>query len=498
MLLLELALQNLPAHVLSLRNTLLINMGYSLVNERKSIEMVKTYLANTIPTVFGPIDSHEPLLALAQLEKMSGTVRSEISYYIRQRLTLLLCADENLDETQFHQKVWFRSLSMIEFEGIRDLLVTFNEFPVLADIISFTIDSSDRSLLGAATDTVNWHFDVFRAIGAADELFEKLLARSTESHRRASSDIPLLLSLVDLGEQLQKRGREVSKLRKEAQYCEERPALAACSPVSDHVAEVLESSGSAFVEEMEQLLNSGNSMDKQTLSSLLGNVTKKVQKTWSISEESIVSLFGLLAKLRSFDDESFDTLLLNWLDGVLYLPNRPKLGRLLVPLVCSETMDLPKFMKRAISSLTHIDDVHICSKLAVELLALLTYSPSLDCTRGSQVIEYSRNINHIANLLQRTYRFRSAQTLVIRESPSVLTFLIYKALEPDIHQHSFSHCNTCAVFSTTEFSRMLQAALVYHEELTAKLADYLDIGAAHRPLVHVVDRMLAPLLQRGQ
>lgn len=80
----------------------------------------------------------------------------------------------------------------------------------------------------------------------------------------------------------------------------------------------------------------------------------------------------------------------------------------------------------------------------------------------------------------------------------MLTFLVTKALEPDAHQHSLSDCIACATFSTAEFSNMLQAALVCHRDLATRLADYLDHEAPHRPLVHLIDRVLAPLLQRGQ
>ena len=386
MLLLELALHNLPPHVLSLRNTLLLNMGQSVADERKSIEMVKEYLAKAIPTVFDPIDSLDSPLLLGQLPKMRGTVKSEISHYIFQRLDLIFHSSYNYDDSHFDRRLQSRSLSIEDFERIRDILVNFGEFSVLANIISFAAELTNRDLLVAATDTVNWHFNVFRAIGIAEKLFETLLARSSESHRRTSSDIPLLLSLVDLGEQLRNRDREVSKLRKEALSCEEKPALAACSPVSDNVAEVLESSGSAFVEEMEQHLNSGNSMDRQTLSNLFATITQRIQKMWVVAEDDVTGLFNLLKKLRSFDEEAFDIILLSWLERVLHLPNRPKLGRLLVPLVCLEMMDFTKFMTRAISILAHSDDLHMCSRLIIELLKLLTYFPSCSDAWALQVM----------------------------------------------------------------------------------------------------------------
>ena len=224
-------------------------------------------------------------------------------------------------------------LSVEQLWFVRCILEGFEDFSILADVLKITSTSTNQEVLTSIADTINYHFDVFSAIGAASDLFGRLIEqnRSVTANRHPSK--PLLVSLIDLGAHFPTESQTVQQLCGQLALCEQKSAAAACSPVSDHIAEALQSAESNFSDEFEQLLTSGTSMDKQTMARLFATIMKRVEYAWNQSDDEINNLAVLCSRLRVFDTKHFDNLMLVWLESLLVSRTRPELHRALLPLI---------------------------------------------------------------------------------------------------------------------------------------------------------------------
>ena len=221
-----------------------------MADEQSTLNAVKSDLAGRMPGLLTVTDTFIPCSAPLELTKnLKGTVKAEISRWIRQSIFFRF---SNIQRPlDLESKPACSLLTLSEFEIVCCTLETLEEHPVLADVLGLASNSNEILLLNAIADTLNTHFDIFRAIGAIDDLFHRLLSNTAGCLSRMPSDTGLLMSLIDLGERLPNARGAVRQLRKEISLCRSKPPLTAYSPVSDHVAEVLKSTEATFVEEME-------------------------------------------------------------------------------------------------------------------------------------------------------------------------------------------------------------------------------------------------------
>lgn len=223
---------------------------------------------------------------------------------------------------------------------IRNILEAFQDYSILADVLNLTSSSNDQETLASVADTVNYHFDIFSAIGAASDLFERLIER----HRSLTAGRPpnkaLLVSLIDLGARFPARSQTIQQLCGQLALCEQKSAVAACSPVSDHIAEALQSAESNFNDEFEHLLTSGTSMDKHTMTRLFNTVVKRIEHAWEHSDDEIGNLGVLCSRLRIFDSKHFDGLMLVWAESLLISTSRLDLKRALSPMISAGCLSL--------------------------------------------------------------------------------------------------------------------------------------------------------------
>ena len=316
---------------------------------------------------------------------LKGTVKSDISRWIRQSVVSRFRSGDSITLTGQVESTRGTSLTVSEFEIVQHVLEELEEFSMLADVLWLASESENWPLLSAVANIVNRQFDIFHAIGAVNDIYQKLQSNSVKSLYRAPSSIPLLLLLIDLGERLPRTKQELRRLRKEIALCESKPIMAACSPVSDHVAEVLQSAESTFVEEMEALLSSGNSMDKQTLSRIFGTITHRIEKAWDDSIQSTNGFYSLLTRLRIFNKNSFDSLMQSWLEATLSVKRRPKLVTIVMPLICTGTLKLQAFVDRIALYLSTVEEPSLCAELSVEILSLFVPQPLDDDEPGLSV-----------------------------------------------------------------------------------------------------------------
>jgi mediator of RNA polymerase II transcription subunit 12, fungi type len=334
-LLSNIPLYSLPEHALNLRNIIL----GSKVPTSDNLDPVKA-LTRRLFT------SHVDL-PYQSLNTLSSCAKFELAHWLR-GILLLHASDESLDNCDLH------SLCRV-FETIED-------FPVLADVLGIFADMGDISLLTFILDTTNHHFDNLHAIGATENILDTVLQRMQHVTARTPTQKPLIMSLVDLVRRLPKRQKTLAILEKELILCEPKSALAACSPVSD-IGEY--QSDASFYEEVEMLFSSGTSMERPVISRIFTDIVKRLEASWT-DVSSSANFADLLARLKSFDYELFEKLLLSWLGKILA---REGIKNILTILVCSGLVQLRMIFERLVTQIN--DTKNLPANTLVELLDLL-------------------------------------------------------------------------------------------------------------------------------
>lgn len=259
-----------------------------------------------------------------------------------------------------------------QFRSVRMVLEDFEDFSILADIIKICCSSKDVKVLTAATDTVNHNVDIFIAIGAVDDLFQNLYERYEETCSQKEFEWSFVESLVDLGTQLPGAAGEIRNLRRALLHHEQVSCAAACSPISDHMAEALQSAESAFADEVEQVLTSGTSMDKRTLKQMFGTITKRLEISWADPEQCpLINFAEILLRLRNFGADTFEELVRDWLDELLPFTRRPTLSRILPPFICTAAITLRTVLDRMVIHLTSNAATSHVAALGLDGLELL-------------------------------------------------------------------------------------------------------------------------------
>lgn len=265
-----------------------------------------------------------------------------------------------------------------QFQSIRCILEKINEFPVLADVIKICSVSEDVTILTAATDTVNYHFEIFFAIGAVNSLFQELYRRHEDFSTQKTIDKAFIESLLDLSIRIPGSRRKTSKLQATLILIEQGSQVAAFSPISDHMAEGLESTESAFADEIEQVLSSGNVMGDQVFDQIFKRITQQLRFSWArTAEQPAVNLVELLNRLRKFGTAAFERLCCEWVDEILLSSHRPALSAVMPPFVCIGTITLKVILERTVYLLINAENSSHAFALALEALELITL-PALD------------------------------------------------------------------------------------------------------------------------
>ena len=348
-LLLELPLQGLAPHVLNLRQTLLSSLGVSHEHESNIVLTVKAKLADQIPDFFPPQHATQSS-AISDIDysTLSQTVKSSIARWIRQTLILRLqalnvaCSDADDHNRAIVDSANSRSdlITLGQFQALRSVFEEIGEFAVLADCLNLLSAEVHGSILTAVADTINHYFDIFDSIGAADNLFQNLCRQQEDAPGHELIEKGFLESLVDLGCRLPSAAQEIPRLRKELSMYTPKPSAAACSPISDTMVEAIQSSEPAFADEMDQVLTNGTTMDVPTLSRVFARIIAHLEKSLLELECSILRFSQILVRLRGFAPKTFDTLLLERLQLWLQSDSRPKLSRIIPPMICSKIIAL--------------------------------------------------------------------------------------------------------------------------------------------------------------
>lgn len=261
-----------------------------------------------------------------------------------------------------------------EFYTIRGIMEIFGDLSILADILNDAANSDNIIVLASVVDTLNYHFDSFTVIGAMMDLWRASVDAWSRVKSAGLSTRELVYSLVELGLRLPTEASTVAILRHELFRLDCRSTLAASSPVSDHMVDTISSEKWTSNEDLDQLLSSATGMEESLLATIFGNLCRRLEFIGSADGHlPLDDTCRHLVQLRSFNSKLFDTLLIRWIGQVLKSTPRPRLSKVLVPLVGVGCVSLKGFfaLARKMLQLESSAAIPDAVELRLELLELL-------------------------------------------------------------------------------------------------------------------------------
>ncbi|PWY67503.1 mediator of RNA polymerase II transcription subunit 12 [Aspergillus heteromorphus CBS 117.55] len=474
-LLLQLPLARLPEYVRSLRNTLLNRAGIPPSQEESTIAAIKASIAQQLPKIFGA-QTDDAMLADLSLSDLTWAVKSEIGLWIRRGVTghfreptrkyahIPLLADSGTSALTAH-----------EFYNLRNVLESFGDISMLADVLKQATTSGDSIVLASVADTVNYHFDSLCVIGAATDLFKGLVESYARLKRIGLPGLDLIFSLIELGLRMPSEFNTVALLRQDLSRIEGKSALAAPSPLSDHIPMTSGGVDSSFQEKLDQILFSGGGLDESSLDSVFTSLTRALGNHGQ-DKLSANDICRYLAYLRSFHPKRFDAMLVRWVCGLLKSPSRSVMTRILPPLIgvgCVTIHAFVMLVRKLLQSERVASVIPNVADLRLNLLELLVPpEPS-----------QSRYVDMV------TYRFYLAQQEFLDKHPEQCLEIIRDAVplhdteRPEAGGPSQTDLSNCAVILlrtllTQKPERMVQSCMQkfigQHPASTAILQKALD------------------------
>ncbi|KAL8894770.1 MAG: hypothetical protein Q9192_004065 [Flavoplaca navasiana] len=384
-LLTEIPSDGISVHTLNLRRNLLRSIGVDINIEDHYIAQWQA-LFDSDALVQNDSLLHQSAVDQLPIARHEHTlaVKLNVGHWIRQKLvgrsdgrqTPLGQVQKNinngsvLDECQF-------GLALAVLEKLED-------YATLGDLLLFHSKSHDPQLLRAIAVTTSHYLDILQACGTADMVFIQLMQQHIVLHSKPGY-LALVEALNDLAASLPNRARETRTLRKEKQKQDSKSLVTACSPISEHMAEALqiEHSGSALpcTDDIEQLLASGTSMDKQLLTDVFGVIWRRFEIARAESVQSGFTAAGLLVRLRSFDATVVAEMTIRRIDEALQSRSRTAHQSMWISLVCAKVISFEKVMNRILQASQQVVNPKVRSELLAEIVECLTLGrPRADCS----------------------------------------------------------------------------------------------------------------------
>jgi mediator of RNA polymerase II transcription subunit 12 len=236
-------------------------------------------------------------------------------------------------------------ISSYEYHVIRSYLEQCDDLAILADVVGITTSSLDPAVLASVADTLHYHMKVFRAIGAFDPLFGRVAMRYAAIRTVRFPERELLLSLQNLARTAQPEGQLLQLLSYDLSRLDQKNSMAACSPASDNMGEVMQHTATYSDDEIERILSSGTSMDQQMMARVLRKIISNLVEHAGKGYRQFENYPAWFWRLRSFDEASFDVVLQEWLNSCLMACQSHAL-RIAVPLLVASTcMTLSSFLE---------------------------------------------------------------------------------------------------------------------------------------------------------
>lgn len=361
---------------MNLRQNLLRSLGVTIDDENRKITQWQSLFDRK------PVGQHIDLVNVSAPDRppsdpdqLTLAVKLDVGHWIRQKLLSRSGSGQSPSERPREDTDTDPVLDESQFGTVLAVLEYLEDFVTLGDLLLFHAKSHEPQLLTAIVVTVNHYLDIFLACGTADTIFIQLMQQHTSLNSKPGY-LAFVEALIDLVESLPNRSRETRMLRKERQKHEFKSSVAACSPISEHMAEALqtEHSGSSLpcTDEIEQLLASGTSMDKQLLTDVFGLIWRRFEIAGAESVQSAFTAAGLLNRLRPFDATAVAEMTISRVDELLASGSRVSCQSMWISLVCARVISLETLLNRILQALQQVDDPSIRNGLLAGIVECLT------------------------------------------------------------------------------------------------------------------------------
>ena len=427
-------LAEIPTHTLAvsqrdLRGGTLRRASFSVADEAQNMELAIKHLRHTLGL---PMDPADPMLrqrpfSLAKLVKKIASadraLKAEVGSWLR--ATFTTHAEEK--EKEGGQAP---DISPVVFYAVRSVLEAAEDFSMLGDILKTLTKHSGIEILAAIADTVSRHFFIFSALGDTLPLFRSL-------HQRLKAAVcdqgialrPLLASLVTLAPRIPGMEELASQLKKDLALADRQNPVDACSPVSDNMVARLQDDAGDLHEELEKLLAGGSSLDRNTMDRLFQTVVQRLQACWDKADDKQRAYSTLLGRLRLFNTQHFDGLMVKWLLSLRTLGKRPSILKIFPLLVSTGCLDMAAILATA-------SDFPVAGASTG-----ISRTPAAGAA-APQVVQITYRTRYMQEVLQlltapiradglltpdEVYRFAILQDQAIRECPKEVLGLIFLA-----------------------------------------------------------------------
>ncbi|KAJ5152956.1 uncharacterized protein N7482_009434 [Penicillium canariense] len=441
----------LPDHVGNLRRTLMARSGFSVSDEGNMVTNLKVFISHRIPKIFRPTMLLKTSLSSLPLD-LSWAVKAEIGQWLRRGVAEHTRASNTPTLGAMLPGDFSHSVSALtseEFYNVRDVLETFGDISMLADVLNYASSSDDSTVLASVADTTNCHFDSLSVIGATTDLFRKLADAYAGIKRFGMPSLDIMFSLIELGLRIPNELNTVAILRQDLSRMENKSVVAASSPVSDHIPDSFGEADPLFREKLDQLLLSGNVMDEPTLDTLFKTLIKHLESGEGKTNFSANDTCRYLAQLRSFQPKHFDGILARWVCAHLRSSDRAVLLRALPPLIGVGCVTIRSFLSLAKRLSYSPHSIPNAAELPADLVGLLVSST-----------EEGRYLDLVS------YRFQLAQQEFISKNPEEALGIVCDAaaiLKPGDHKPPLRHINL-----ETAMVTLLRELLVRNPECTSQ------------------------------
>ncbi|KAK3900842.1 hypothetical protein C8A05DRAFT_16893 [Staphylotrichum tortipilum] len=338
-------LAEIPVHTLTssqrnLRGGTLRRASFSVIDEAQNVEFAIKRMKQTLGM---PMEPPDPILtqkpfSLAKLSRRIASadraLKAEIGCWLRASFA---AHAEEKDKGGGQAP----DISPAVFYAARSLLEAAGDFFMLGEILKTLTSHSSIEILAAIADTVNRHFFIFSALGDALPLFRSLHQRlKAAACEQGIALRPLLASLVSLAPRVPGMEELASQLKKDLALTDRQNPVDVCSPVSDNMVARLQDEAGDLHEEIEKLLAGGSSLDRGSMERLFQTVVQRLQACWDKAADEQRAYSSLLGRLRLFNAQHFDGLMVKWLLCLRTLSNRPSILRIFPLLVSVGCLDM--------------------------------------------------------------------------------------------------------------------------------------------------------------
>ncbi|KAF1982842.1 hypothetical protein K402DRAFT_186817 [Aulographum hederae CBS 113979] len=302
----------------NLRSMILKSLNADSAGEEKTISRVQDFVLQKLPDFTDEDPDPMQVDGDVDLGKQSITVKCSVGHWLRGEVAHHTTAPSRprivkFDVEDSSGEEEHMTVTPTQFYIIRDVFEQIGDYSVFADVLQIISNSSDSILLAAVADTLNHHPRTFAAIGALTPIYDNLVERHRILRNQQPLDRSFLLALADLCTNIEGDPRIAMQLKQDLLTMEQRAAVNVCSPVSDDMFQILQSTKSKSDDEIDQILASGTSMDEQIMSRVLERITMRLQQQLEEGTVEKANFSNWFYRLRAFDDRAFDKLATQWL-----------------------------------------------------------------------------------------------------------------------------------------------------------------------------------------